>query len=252
MKTSTASLSAMILALSLTLGLGACGDKSGNASEPVEKIAVGQNVPPPAGKQWSDVVADTPEMGVVMGNPQAPAKLIEYGSYTCPHCRDFTAEAAEPLRKMVDTGRLSYEFRPFLRDPYDLMMALLAKCGGAEPFFPMTEQLFANQEAFFTKAQALDQKFSENAIKQPANQRFVTLAGPTGLIDFVKQRGISEDKAKQCLADTKMADGLVAKAQEGGKQYDITGTPTFILNGTVVENTASWELLRTKLTEAGL
>jgi len=247
-KKSIAFLATTILALTL----GACGDKSESSNASVQKIAVGENVPPPAGKIWSEVVADTPELGVVMGNPNAPAKLIEYGSYTCPHCRDFTKEAAEPLRKMVDTGKLSYEYRPFLRDPYDLMMALLAKCGGAEPFFPMTEQLFSNQEAFFTKAQGLDQKFAEDAMKQPANQRLVTLAGPTGLIDFVKQRGISEDKAKQCLADTKTADALVAKVQEGAKQFDITGTPTFILNGEVVKDTASWELLRTKLTEAGL
>ena len=95
-------------------------------------------------------------------------------------------------------------------------------------------------------------KAAEAAMKQPANQRLVTLAGPTGLIDFVKQRGISEDKAKQCLADSKAADALVAKVQEGAKQYDITGTPTFILNGKVVDGVASWELLRTKLTEAGL
>jgi protein-disulfide isomerase len=242
---------AIVSALTLTLAIAGCGDKK-DASAPADKIALGENVPPPAGKQWRDVVADTPEMGVVMGNPNAPAKLIEYGSYTCPHCKDFTAEAAEPLRKMVDTGRLNYEYRVFLRDPYDLMMALLAKCGGAEPFFPMTEQLFANQADFFTKAQAIDPKAAEAAMKQPANQRLVTLAGPTGLIDFVKQRGISEDKAKQCLADSKAADALVAKVQEGAKQYDITGTPTFILNGKVVDGVASWELLRTKLTEAGL
>ena len=100
--------------------------------------------------------------------------------------------------------------------------------------------------------EAIDPKAAEAAMKQPANQRLVTLAGPTGLIDFVKQRGISEDKAKQCLADSKAADALVAKVQEGAKQYDITGTPTFILNGKVVDGVASWELLRTKLTEAGL
>ncbi|MDQ4420854.1 thioredoxin domain-containing protein [Sphingobium sp. DEHP117] len=249
--TVTKPLAALGAALLLSLSLSACGDKKDAAAEG-EKIAAGQDVPPPAGKQWSDVVADTPEMGVVMGNPNAPAKLVEYASYTCPHCRDFTAQAAEPLRKMVNSGRLSYEFRSFLRDPYDLTMALLAKCGGAEPFFPLTEQLFANQENFFTKAQALDPKAAEAALKQAPNQRFVTLAGMTGLVDFVKQRGIPEAQAKQCLADSKMADGLVAKAQEGAKQFEISGTPTFVLNGKVVEDTASWELLRTKLTEAGL
>lgn len=238
-------------ALALSLSLSACGDKK-DASAQTEKVAAGKNVPPPAGKQWVDVVADTPEMGVVMGNPDAPLKLVEYASYTCSHCADFSAKASEPLRKMVSTGRLSYEFRSFLRDPYDLMMALLARCGGAEPFFPLTEQLMANQSAFFAKAQAIDPKAAEATLKLPPNQRFVALAGPTGLIDFAKQRGIPEAKAKQCLADTKAADGLVNKAQEGAKQYDISGTPTFLLNGAVVEDAANWDVLRARLTEAGL
>lgn len=241
----------LLSALALSLGTTACGDKK-DASAQTEKIAPGANVPPPAGKQWSDVVRETPEMGVVMGNPDAPAKLIEYGSYTCPHCADFTAEAAEPLRKMVNTGRLSYEYRSFLRDPYDLVMALIARCGGAEPFFPMTEQLFANQANFFTKAQAIDPKFAEAALKQPPAQRFVTLGTATGMLDFAKQRGIPEAKAKQCLADGKTTDSIVAKAQEGAKQYDITGTPSFVLNGKAVDGVANWELLRAKLTEAGL
>ena len=242
---------ALLPVLALAFGVAACGDKEA-ASAPAEKVAAGQNIPPPAGKQWADVVADTPEMGVVMGNPDAPVKLVEYASYTCPHCADFSAQASEPLRKMVGTGRLSYEFRSFLRDPYDLTMALLARCGGAEPFFPLTEQLMANQPAFFAKAQALDPKIAEAALKQPPEQRFVTLGTSTGLIDFAKQRGIPEAKAKQCLGDPKVADGLVNKAQEGAKQYDISGTPTFLLNGKVVEGVAGWEGLRAKLTEAGL
>lgn len=242
---------ALLTALALAMGLAACGDKDA-ASAPAEKVAAGKDIPPPVGKQWSDVVADTPEMGVVMGNPDAPLKLVEYASYTCPHCADFSAKASEPLRKMVSTGRLSYEFRSFLRDPYDLMMALLARCGGAEPFFPLTEQLMANQPDFFAKAQAIDPKIAEGALKLPPEQRFVALAGSTGLIDFAKQRGIPEAKAKQCLGDTKAADGLVNKAQEGAKQYDISGTPTFVLNGKVVEDAANWDVLRAKLTEAGL
>jgi protein-disulfide isomerase len=68
---------------------------------------------------------------------------------------------------------------------------------------------------------------------------------------FVKQRGISEtgEAVPRRCQDRR---ALVNKAQEGGKQYTITGTPTFILNGAVVEGAASWELLRPKLSEAGL
>ncbi len=249
--TMTKPLAAFGAALLLSLSLSACDDKE-DASSPASKIATGQDVPPPAGKQWSDVVAATPEMGVVMGNPDAPAKLVEYASYTCSHCAEFSAQASEPLRKMVATGRLSYEFRSFLRDPYDLTMALLARCGGTEPFFALSEQLMANQPAFFARAQALDPKAAEAALKQPLEQRFVTLGTATGLVDFVKQRGVPEAQAKLCLADSKIADGLVAKAQEGAKQFEISGTPTFVLNGKVVEDAASWEVLRGKLAEAGL
>ena len=241
---------ALLAAALLPLALSACGDKGSETK--IEKIAAGENVPPPEGKQWSDVVSATPELGFVMGNPDAPAKLVEFGSYTCSHCRDFTAEASEPLRKMVDTGRLSYEFRSFLRDPFDISMSLITRCGGPEPFFPLTEQMFGNQNAFFEKAQSLDQKAIEAAGNQPLDKRFITLAEMAGLIDFAKQRGISEDKVRQCLADAKTSEALVESVQKASQQYDITGTPTFLLNGSVVKDVATWQLLRPKLQEAGL
>ncbi len=214
----------LLFSLACSTTMTACGSKESGSDMP--KIAAGADVPPPAGKQWSDVVNATPESGFVMGNPNAAAKLVEYGSYTCSHCRDFTAEAAEPLRKMVDTGRLSYEFRSFLRDPYDMAMAMIARCGGAETFFPMTEQLFGNQNAFFDVVQKVDENRQKAIMSLPPEKRFIALAQSVNLIDFAKQRGMAEDKVNQCLADSKTGERLVTDAQEGGKQYAISGTPT--------------------------
>ena len=71
----------------LALGLSACDKASDSAtgapsanSTPIAKIA------PPAGKSWADTVTVTPEGGYLMGNPDAPIKLIEFGALSCSHC----------------------------------------------------------------------------------------------------------------------------------------------------------------------
>ena len=72
-----------LCAAPLALGLAACGDADEGglpSSEPIAKIAA------PAGQQWVDAVAVTPEGGWLVGNPEAPIKLVEYGSLTCPAC----------------------------------------------------------------------------------------------------------------------------------------------------------------------
>ncbi len=244
--------SLLFLPLALaSFSLAACGGKEGAASD-TPKVSAGENVPPPAGKQWSDVVSQTEAGGYLMGNPGAPVKLAEYGSFTCPHCADFAEKSDEEIETMVDTGKLSFEFRPYVRDPLDMTVALLAGCNGAEPFFPLSHQLFANQAAMFEQIQAAGESGFEQAMKQPPEERFPALARMLGLIDFVKQRGISEERAKQCLGDQKRIEGLAAQVQEANSKYEITGTPTLLLNGSVVKDVASWELMREKLKEAGL
>ena len=236
-----------LIALSLTIS--ACGknDAANNASaEPVAAVAA------PAGTSWSSTVTETPEGGFVMGNPQAKVKLVEYASYTCSHCRDFSAEASEEIRKIVDTGKMSYELRNFVRDPIDISTSLLARCGGKDVFYPLSEQFFTNQNAMFEKAQALGDAKYQQLMSSPPAQRFGNLAAAVGLVDLAKQRGIAEDKAKRCLADTGAAEKLAKGVEAASNQYKIDGTPTFILNDVKIDNVANWATLQPKLKEAGL
>src|SRR5579863_6598616 len=104
----------------LPLALSAChktdsdaGAASGSATGGLAG-APAPTVPPPAGKAWSDVVSATPAGGMVMGNPAAPVKLVEYGSLSCPHCAHFAEFGFKPLvAKYVDSGKVSYEYRSF-------------------------------------------------------------------------------------------------------------------------------------------
>lgn len=235
----------------LPLALAACGKgednaAAGTAAAPVAAVAA------PAGTSWSETVAQTPEGHFVMGNPNAAVKLIEYGSYTCSHCRDFAAEASEEIRKLVDTGKMSFEFRAYVRDPIDITTALLARCAGKDAFFPLSEQYFANQTAMFDKVQSLGDARYQQLMSTPPETRLIGLGEALGLVDFARQRGVAADQAKQCLADGKTADALVKDVETANSQYNITGTPAFLLNGTLVSSPPTWKDLQGELRRAGL
>lgn len=238
-----------IALIALTLTVAACGksDKGAQpAGEPVAAVAA------PTGTSWSATVTETPDGNFVMGNPDAKVKLVEFGSYTCSHCRDFAAESSEEIRQIVDTGKMSFEFRNFVRDPIDISTALLARCGGKDIFYPLSEQYFANQNAMFEKVQALGDAKYQQLMSAPPAERFGQLATAIGLVDFAKQRGIAEDQAKQCLADTAEAEKLAKGVQAATQQYKMEGTPSFLINDVMMENTTTWAALRAKLREAGI
>ncbi|RHW18580.1 DsbA family protein [Sphingomonas gilva] len=224
-----------------------CGDGAGNGTT----AAPVANVAAPAGTNWVETVNVSPEGGYVMGNPNAPIKLVEFGSRTCHVCAAFEEEGVAPLKeKYISTGKLSYEFRDFLRNPIDIAGALIASCNGTAPFFPLTEQMMKGQEEILAKAQTLDQAASQRIAVLPPAQQFTAYAEAVGLIDWAKQRGVAEPKLRQCLADTAKADALVAATTKASEEFEIQGTPTFLINGRKVDGT-SWAQIEPQLKAAG-
>ncbi len=240
------------LALALA-ALAGCGTSDGgnSAGAPAGGKVAGKAAP--AGTTWAEQIVETPEGGFRMGNPDAPVKLIEFGSYTCPHCRDFTEQSHEALeRDYVNSGKVSFEVRNFIRDPLDMTVALLARCGGKDAFFPLNLQMFLNQDDMIKKIQSTGEASYTAAMQASPDQRFVKLAELAGLIDFAKARGIPEDKARQCLGDSKLAESLAAGVEKSTSQYDIQGTPTVVMNGAKLDNVAAWPALLERLKSAGL
>jgi protein-disulfide isomerase len=199
---------------------------------------------PPAGRDWTSVVAATPAGGFVMGNPAAPVKLVEYGSLTCSHCAAFAGEGAPALKaNYVRTGKVSFEFRNFVRDPIDFAAALLTRCGGAKPYFKLTEQVFEDQPKLFERFQALTEAEQQRISALPQAQQMAALAKAGGLDQFMAVRGIPTAKANQCLADQKGVDQLLELRKVAVDRYQLQGTPTFLINDKVVQNTAEWNTL---------
>src|SRR5438270_13661708 len=87
---------------------------------------------------WTHVVASTPAVGFIHGNPKAKVKLVEYGSLSCPHCRAFDEEGVRTLLgNYVKSGKVSWEFRNYVRDAADVSAALVGCCYGVRNFFPL-------------------------------------------------------------------------------------------------------------------
>ncbi|MBX3565679.1 MAG: thioredoxin domain-containing protein [Sphingomonas sp.] len=243
------------LALTSLLALAACGGDNANNSAPTVSSTAVAPAPAPTGQAWTDVVAKTPEGGYVQGNPNAAIKLVEYGSRNCPVCGRFAAEGIEPLRsKYISTGKVSYEFRDFMvHGAPDLAAALLNQCVPAESFFNVLDQLFAGQ-AEFEERLMNTQRTNPQVLTQlqqlaPAQQA-AGFADLMGYVEFMKQRGVPEAKARTCLADQKAIESI-AKVNADAVNQNLPGTPTFLINGKVVPNTASWGALEPALQAAG-
>jgi protein-disulfide isomerase len=235
------------VALPLALGLSACGKKDA-ADLGGDKIAT---VAAPAGKAWSDVVAKTPDGGYVMGNPEAPIKLVEYGSLSCPHCAKFAQDGYDQLaNEFVGSGRVSYEFRSFAIHPQDIPLTVLAQCGSTEAFFPLIHQIYSNFDAMNAPlADPATQPKLKAAEQVAPPQRFVALAEALGYIDFFAQRGIATDQSKACLANPANAQAVADHAEKYG-EAGISSTPTVLINGTKLDGGA-WEDARKALMAAG-
>jgi len=236
----------MLLPLAALAGCNKSSDSSApQAAEALKTVAA------PAGTSWKDKVEATPEGGVRMGNPDAPVKLVEYGSLSCPHCAKLAQEGSAKIEEYVASGRDSYEYRSVVIHPQDVPLTLLARCNGLATFFPLIDQIYANFDAMSAPlADEAVQKAANAALQGPPQQRMTGLADALKYTEFFAQRGLPVEKAHACLADGAKVKELSDLSQKYG-QNGITGTPTLFINGVNVETT-EWAKLNLALKQAGV
>ena len=240
-----------ILLASAIFASAACNAEKGSSAVASGPEVAAAAVPAPNNGDWTAMVSKTPECGFLMGNPNAKVKLIEYGSMTCPHCATFEEEGTKALlENYVKKGLVSFEFRNYVRDPYDLTASLLARCGGEASFFGLTRNLYADQADWVGKFQAADPAKMQSVQSMPPAQQFSTIADLAGLKQYASMRGVPKAKAEQCLADQAAVDQLVQMNSDAVSQFSIPGTPSFVINGKLLDATASWDVLEPKIKEA--
>jgi protein-disulfide isomerase len=245
MKFRRSALAALSAPLVLTLAACGSGDSAtgGPVGEAIEPIAA------PEGQSWSQMVSFTEMGGILEGNPEAPLKLVEYASHTCPHCATFAKDASGNIDRYIESGVVSLELRNQIHDPLDLTIAMLVRCGDPATSMPLAKQAWENLEGIITTAQASGEALSA-AMANQGDDRMQQIAATSGLLDFFAARGISRDQSMQCLADTEAPRQIVENSATQSDELDVTGTPTFFLNGQRLDGT-SWAVVEAALQNAG-
>lgn len=238
-------------ALGLALALGGCGGESGGGDKGAGAAGPIAAIPAPAGKSWTEVVSATPQGGFVMGNPDAPVKVVEFASMTCGACAAFAAQGFPALTEQyVKTGQVSFEMRNFVRDPADLAAAMLARCNGAGPFFQLSEQMFAAQPEWLGKLQTMSPAVQQQLQTAQPAQAASIYAEQAGLVQFIRVRGVPAEKAQSCIADQTTLQQLVEGTSAASRDYQVNATPTFLINNEVVDNAANWATLEPRIRAA--
>ena len=178
--------------------------------------------------------ADVDTSGVLemsLGDPDAPVTIVEYASFTCPHCRAFHEGAFKDLKAdYIDTGKVNFIYREVYFDQFGLWAGMVARCGGPERYFAIADLIYQQQQAWLA---------SRDPSSIAANLRRIG-----------KSAGLNDAELDQCLQDGDMAKAMVAVYQENATTDSIRSTPSFVINGTTYTNMAYGDLSST-LDDAG-
>tara|TARA_R110002095_G_scaffold103675_1_gene90891 strand:+ start:97 stop:753 length:657 start_codon:yes stop_codon:yes gene_type:complete len=166
--------------------------------------------------------ADVDTSGItemVMGDADAPVTIVEYASFTCPHCADFHQGPFKQLKAdYIDTGKVKFIYREVYFDRPGLWASMVARCGGEAKFFGIADLIYKGQSVW---ARAGD---------------------PAAMVDELRKigrlAGMDNETLNTCLQDADMAQSLAAWDAQNREADAITSTPSFVINGTKRSNMA--------------
>lgn len=178
------------------------------AVDPVTTASV--DLPSPSGDvDMDEVLKPGPMEDMSLGDPDAPVKIVEYMSMTCPHCADFHNDTFKRIvADYVDTGKVQFIVREFPFDPRATAAAMLARCAPDDKFFPMVDVLM-QQQANWARAQD----------------------AASALFDISKLAGFTQESFEACLTNQKLVDDVNAVRKKAAEEFGVNSTPTFLING---------------------
>lgn len=158
-----------------------------------------------------------------LGSPDAKVKIVEYASFTCPHCAHFHETSFGPLKaEFIDTGKVQFEYREVYFDRYGLWAAMMARCGGEMRYFGITDILFSTQKDW------------------------VASEDPNVVVENIKKigraAGMDDAALDVCMKDGAMAEAMVKHYETNFEADGVEGTPTFFINGVKHSNMEYAEL----------
>jgi protein-disulfide isomerase len=154
---------------------------------------------------------------MTMGSPNAPVKVIEYASTSCPHCALFAKNDFPALKsKYIDTGKVYYIFREApIHELLDYPAFMLARCVPKAKYFDAISAEMEGQKEYNTAA-------SEAQMIEAYRAMLLRIGKQLG--------GLDEQKAMVCMSDDAGLAKMRDRSRQEMQQYGIDQTPTFIVN----------------------
>ena len=198
----------------LAVGLGGWLNQSPQTAALDQEFAL----PFAANAQSSDADAGAAEIiDMVQGAEDAPITVIEYASFTCPHCARFHSDVYKLLRKnYIDTGKVKFIFREVYFDKYGMWASMIARCSGPDRFFGMTDLILNSQS---TWARAGDDLAIVEALRK-----------------IGRLSGMQDAVLDSCLQDGDKLRALVGWYKENAQRDGIQSTPSFLIDGQPYKN----------------
>lgn len=155
----------------------------------------------------------------VLGDANAPVTVIEYASFTCPHCSNFHKTTWPDVKKnYVETGKVKFVFRDFPFERVGMSVAMLARCAGESKYYGFVETFMKLQDSWIKDSNPVE-----------------------GAMKLAKLGGLSHDDAMTCLENEALLDYILLGRQEAGSKFGIDSTPTFIINGQKVSGALPYD-----------
>lgn len=205
--------------------------------------------PAAASRNWLATTGRTAEGAIVVGNPAAKVKLVEYLSLTCPHCADLSTQSMPALqRDYIAKGLVSFEVRHAVRDGYDFVASLLLRCEPPTRYLESLEALFAAQSDWMAKGQAA--KDIPGFEAKSGDEKMAAVSKAAGFDSFFAKRGVTPKAYAACMADTKGKEQLGQMAGYAWQRDQIPGTPLVLINGQRQDGVHGWSDLEPKIKAA--
>ncbi len=168
-----------------------------------------------------------------LGDPSAPVVITEYSDYSCSHCGNFATETKKLLeREYILTGVVALEYHTVgwvTERPAVLQATEAAYCAGEQgSFWQFHDLIFANQRSLFVNP-AADVSRTMNT--------------------FAEMLELDMDAFKRCVAERPHRD-LIDADRDAANELEVTGTPTFFINGVILRGNQPYENFRQAIEDA--
>lgn len=197
---------------------------------------------------WSGTATQLPEGAMLIGNPKARVRVIEYLSYTCGHCASLHSETKDVMAAYLNRGTVALEIRQLVRDPMDLSAALLARCGNPAQFVARHNAVMGNHAKWMGTFRALKEPDLKRWEATEAKARRAVIARDLGLIQTVAPAGVTPPMAQKCLTDPAALVPL-EKLFHTANAAGVDGTPTVEVNGKRLDG-HDWPTIKSALDAA--